>query len=539
MLRRVRDLRIGMRLGAVFLVCGALIGAALAFNFKAQADVSTARDEVDRVEAGQQIGDHLLVFINEITGWQGLYLADVGAYGVEAAIAEDAYNLVGFEQSRAAIEELYATADLSMLTPAEKAIIADTEESFGEFFAEDAKLRAMLASQGEKAMGPVMDSVNGGDAGAAWSAVYDAVTAFNESIQARVDDLRADAESEESAGRRNVLIGLALASLVTLLLLASVTRSISRPLKRVVEELRLVASGRLDVRSGVTGNDEVGQMSEALDEVLRSLSDSLRQIGANAEALTSASEGLSSLSGDLTGAATTSSAQVERVSGAAEQVSTNVQTVAAGTEEMSASIREIARNAADAASVAERAVGAAQATSATVARLGESSVEVGNVVKVINAIAEQTNLLALNATIEAARAGEAGKGFAVVAGEVKELARETGQATEDISRRIDAIQADTRDAVVAIGEISAIIAQISDSQTTIASAVEEQTATTNEMSRNVAQAASGSGEIAGHLAGVSQAAVDNTVAAESTKQAADELAGMAAHLQQLVGRFSY
>jgi methyl-accepting chemotaxis protein len=180
-----------------------------------------------------------------------------------------------------------------------------------------------------------------------------------------------------------------------------------------------------------------------------------------------------------------------------------------------------------------------EATNQTIEKLGQSSAEIGQVIKVITSIAQQTNLLALNATIEAARAGEAGKGFAVVANEVKELAKETAKATEDISRKIEAIQADTKGAVSAIGQISGVIHQINDIQNTIASAVEEQSATTNEISRNLAEAAKGAIDITKNVAGVAEAARSTTAGAVDTQKSAQSLERMAAELQELVSQFKY
>jgi methyl-accepting chemotaxis protein len=191
----------------------------------------------------------------------------------------------------------------------------------------------------------------------------------------------------------------------------------------------------------------------------------------------------------MSSAAEQTADRAESVSSAAEHVSDSVQTVSAGTEEMGASINEIARQAADAARVATEAVGVAETTNSLVSRLGESSGEIDDVIKIISSIAKQTNMLALNATIEAARAGEAGKGFAVVASEVKELARDTARSSEKIERNIATIQADTRDAIDAIAQITATIHQINDIQTMIASAVEEQAATTNEMARSATRIA--------------------------------------------------
>jgi methyl-accepting chemotaxis protein len=252
------------------------------------------------------------------------------------------------------------------------------------------------------------------------------------------------------------------------------------------------------------------------------------------QTLASSAQELTAVSQQMAANSEETATQASVVSAAAEQVSRNVGTVASAAEEMGASIKEIAKSTNEAARVATSAVKVAEKTNATVSKLGESSVEIGNVIKVITSIAQQTNLLALNATIEAARAGEAGKGFAVVANEVKELAKQTAKATEDIGRKIEAIQADTKGAVDAIAQIGNIIGQINDIQSTIASAVEEQTATTAEISRNVNEAALGSREIAQNVMGVAQAARSTTEGAANTKSSADELSRMAAELQSLV-----
>ena len=315
--------------------------------------------------------------------------------------------------------------------------------------------------------------------------------------------------------------------------------TIVNPIRDAAAVLDKLAAGDLTAEIQNQYKGDFNRLKQAINTVSIQMRQAMQQIGLNTAALVASSEELNKVSQQMSASADETAAQANVVSAASDQVSKNVQTVATGADEMGASIKEIAKNTADATKVAIAAVKTAETTNQTIEKLGQSSAEIGQVIKVITSIAQQTNLLALNATIEAARAGEAGKGFAVVANEVKELAKETAKATEDISQKIEAIQADTKGAVSAIAQISTVINQINDIQNTIASAVEEQSATTNEISRNLAEAAKGAVDITKNIGGVAEAARSTTAGAVDTQKSAQSLERMASELQELVSQFKY
>jgi methyl-accepting chemotaxis protein len=318
-----------------------------------------------------------------------------------------------------------------------------------------------------------------------------------------------------------------------------VARVLSRPVRLMKKVLVAVAGGDLTQSVGISGPDEIGTMGSALDVALGQIRQAMKTMTASATSLAQTSNRVSGQSSGIAAAAEQASARAAAMAAAADQVSGNVNTVSVGAEELEASIVAISQNAREAAQIANEATAHARTANATVAGLGESSSAVGDVIKAIRSIAEQTNLLALNATIEAARAGEAGRGFAVVASEVKDLAQEAARASEDIARRIEAIQLDAGEAVVAIAETTETIQRISDLQGTVASAVEQQSSTTREMARNVTHAAHGAGEIAGAAADVAQAAHTTTANAAESNRAADELAQLSRDLQNAVSKFRH
>lgn len=329
----------------------------------------------------------------------------------------------------------------------------------------------------------------------------------------------------------------ALALSLSFLLVWYIGKGITVPIRTSSARLDKLASGDLASVVEIQGQGELGAMSLSLSKAVSGMNNAIVLISGNAQKLIHSSSNQRQVSRGMVANATETSAQANAIASAAEEVSVNIQSVAGAAEEMGATIREIAKQAQQAAQVANEAVTIAETGNKAVLRLGENSTIIGNVIKVITSIAEQTNLLALNASIEAARAGEFGKGFAVVASEVKELAKETSKATEDIRTKIEGIQSDTREAVSSNEKTRNIINKIHEIQNTIAGAVEEQAATTREITRNVADAAMGSTEIAKNITGLAEAAQSTSKGATELEKAAMGLDSMASELEQLVKTF--
>ena len=470
--------------------------------------------------------------------------------GVATALSEDA-NFYGVSETLDEVER-----DAGTLTRESNEILGSIGTVVGLVGAPSAIVDATAAPTGDDANEVTNESANGAANGSAngsaneaanRAAVADLRTEVTQAFQT-ADALSATAVDELDkmlllridAFRRDRLQTL-LATGVTLLLATLLARwiatSITDPIRRAKVGLLELAEKNLAHRMNDRSGGELGEMSNAIDRTSDAIEEALRTIRDAATQLSLRSEKHNEGSQQLSAAAEETFSQASIVSASAEQVSASAETVAASVEELTTSIREISGNAGEAARVAHEAVGITERTTENVGHLRESSDEIGEVIQVITSIAEQTNLLALNATIEAARAGEAGKGFAVVAQSVKELARETSTATEDIGRKIEAIQRDTSSAIRGIDEISETISKINDYQNSIASAVEEQTVTTREIGANVADAASGSREIAETITAVADAARQTAEVASDSRSASEAANEWAERLKGLVDEF--
>jgi methyl-accepting chemotaxis protein len=530
----VKNLTIGRRIGAGFLLVVLSMVAVVAVGIvqvnKINGELSTINDE-NAVKQRYAINFRGSVHDRAIA-LRDVVLSTTDS-GVRAEVELIEKLAADYAASEGPMDKIFA--DASAVSAEEERALADIKQVQEETLPLVQKV-IDLARAGDEEAARAMLTMQAKQAFIEWLRVINVLIDLEESMNTEVT------ASARGTADQFVLYmgGLALlAVLIAVVVGWLTTRSITRPLAETQDVLAAVAEGDLTRRIDARGRNEVSDMARSLNTALTSMSGVMGELSSAADRLGTVSANVEHVSGAISTAATDSSAQAEGVARASEEVSRNVQTVAAGAEEMGASIREIAHSANEAARVAAQAVTMVETTNESVGKLGASSQEIGNVVKVITSIAEQTNLLALNATIEAARAGEAGKGFAVVANEVKDLAQETAQATEDIARRVQAIQGDTEGAVAAIGEISAIITSINDYQLTIASAVEEQTATTNEMSRNIGEAADGAEQIAGNMSRVVNSAGTATDAAAESQDAAGALAEVSGDLRTLVAGFRF
>ncbi|WP_454083769.1 methyl-accepting chemotaxis protein [Georgenia sp. Marseille-Q6866] len=536
---RLRRTGVATRLYVAFGIVALFVLFAAGIGLAAVGQQREQSAELARAESIAQLAEEARFQIADATGWQGLYLSDVAVLGAEVGLATDSYNMAGMAESRQAVEAWLDELDAVDLRPEEEQVFGGLRPAWEDFFAWDAQVVEWLAPDTQEGQETALESINGGEAGEAYSTVL----AIADEAQALADEQVAAAQAAQADGQATAVTRLAAVGVIGILLAVLFAGRTTRLLLRRITRLRHVAerlsAGDLTARTDLTRTDELGDVGHALDEGVAAVRDLVSAVGDSAHRVSGSTGELEARTQRVAGEVAQTSAQSAAAAAAAEQVSASVQTVAAGAEQMGASIREIARTAGEAASVASRASTVAQSTNHTVAKLGTSSQEIGDVIKVITSIAEQTNLLALNATIEAARAGEAGKGFAVVAGEVKELAQETARATDDIARRIETIQGDAGAAVGEIDEIARIVGSINDLQLTIASAVEEQTATTNEMSRGLSEAATGSGEIAQNVTALASAAetLDAVLGGMSTE--VGDLAGLSTELRDRVTQFAY
>ncbi|MBR0904116.1 methyl-accepting chemotaxis protein [Bradyrhizobium liaoningense] len=390
-------------------------------------------------------------------------------------------------------------------------------------------------------------------------------------VRTAVDAMYRQADAAEAATRDAVRSWMMVAFGVTVVVLAVVGfllgRSISKALGAMVDAMTRLARGELSISvPGVGRGDEIGEMAGAVEVFRTNMAEAERlraermeadargrqqrkadmqrladafegAVGEIVETVSSAATELEASSNTLTQAAERGNGLATAVAAASEEASANVQSVSSASEEMTSSISEISRQVQESARVADVAVDQAKRTNARVAELTKAAGRIGDVVDLINTIAAQTNLLALNATIEAARAGEAGKGFAVVATEVKALAEQTAKATGEIGQHIGAIQAATEDSVGAIREIGNTIARMSEISSTIAAAVEEQGAATQEISRNIQNAAHGTSEVSANIGQVQRGAGETGAASAQVHSAAQSLSQESNRLKSEVTRF--
>ena len=534
---RLMNVGIGRRLALAFAAVGAILCVVAGVGLSG---VSSEKQSTGRVsDAAQMVSAALDLKFQaaDFNGWQTMYGFDA-IRGVKDATSDAVGSRRDFLASAQRFRALVATARKLPYSAAQRHELDGLESAFSDFMNLDATVIADYRAGTRESVQRANALVAGEE-----------VTLF-EKIATHVDRLVASAEADRKSDSANaasaasrartlLLLFAGLALLVAAVLALLVTRSITRPLALLESRLHEIADGDGDLTQKLDEqrSDEIGRVSRAFNRFVAKIAATVTSINETAVGLSGAAEELSSISTQLAGSAEETASQAGVVAQASEEVTRTEQNVSAAVEQMGSTVAEIARTAADAAGVATEALTMTEATNKAMEQLAQSSNHIGEVVKVITAIAKQTDLLALNATIEAARAGESGKGFAVVAGEVKELAKQSADATGEIVEKVAAIQRDVSTAVDDIHKINEIVTRIADGQSTIAAAVEEQTATTNDISSNLSAAVEGGGQISASIAGVADAAAGTTQGAQQMQVAATDLSRMAGELTALVGQF--
>jgi len=525
-------------MAAMALLLGLLVGI-VGIGLSAIADQRRATQLVSDYQATTRLAMQVKFRSADFNGWQTAYAFDI-ARGMRDAATDTSASRASFLASAQAFRTETAALSRGRVTGAQRAIIQDTTSLFDHFLSIDQQIATDYRSADPTKVAAAHELVAGAEI-----ETFNQIAAAVDELVSSVDTAAQDAVAlAAQASRRstNVIVTVGIAAvLVGALLALLLIRSILRPLAALNQRLAEIADGDGDLTQRIMdgSRDEVAQAAAGFNRFADRMQQLVANVGVSAGQVSGGADRLTIVSAQLATGAAETSAQAGVVSTSAEEVSTIVASMAAAAEQMSASIAEISRSAAQATRIAERGVHASAAATATIARLGSTSDEVQSVVKLVTEIAQQTNLLALNATIEAARAGEAGKGFAVVAGEVKELAQQTATATESIARQVQAIRAGSDEAAQAVSKIGVVVAEINDTQLTIASAIEQQTATTSEMSRNVGETAVGAAEIATNISNVAQTADQTSAAANSTKVTASDLNRASNDLRELVSSFRY
>ncbi|MFC4062745.1 methyl-accepting chemotaxis protein [Planomonospora corallina] len=527
MSRLIGGWKVGTRLAACFTMIVTLFGGAALVGLNALRTQDEAVEHMKQMTLLSRDIQEIKYFNSDVSGWQTAYAWEAALGDPAEAVKPEAVSRAGYLEVAGRLRTHLDSVETSAMTAEQKKDFETLVVDWEAFLSMDDTIAALFA-QGTRQAADQANALIGGDSWDIYYRIQKTTEKLVDSVRSDSDAAAAAAAEASSSAQRQMGIAVVVALVVAVPLLGVVRRSITVPLAQAVAALKALAAKDLTRRTDTSAmGGELREMGTAINEAVDVLRDAVSQIKGGAEQMSHASDVMRASATKVVAGSDAAASRVDSAAAAAEEVSGNAEMVAAGAQEMSASIQEISRSASEAASVAGEAVAAAGSASTRVQRLSTSSSEIGAVVKAINAIAEQTNLLALNATIEAARAGEAGKGFAVVASEVKDLAQETAKATEDIAARVRAIQADSDGAVDIINGFQDVIGRINDYVTTIASAVEEQSATTAGMGESVSEAASGSARIAENVAAVAETVAEAHHAVRESMTIIDELSLMA------------